>query len=70
MIAMAEEDHAHRAGGGGADLADEEGVGHVVNVGDEHGDDRRLRQLRDDAGSWSAEGSMWLRCSAVMDFMA
>lgn len=43
------EDNAYRAGGGGADLADEECVGHVVDVGDEHGDDRRHGHLRDDA---------------------
>ena len=49
------EDHAHRAGGGGAELADEEGIGHVVNVGDEHGDDRRHGELRDDAAHRVAE---------------
>ena len=49
------EDDAHRAGGGGAELADEEGIGHVVNVGDEHGDDRRHGELRDDAAHRVAE---------------
>ena len=28
--------HAHRAGGGGADLADKIGIRHIVNIGNEH----------------------------------
>lgn len=63
------EDNAYRAGGGGADLADEECVGHVVDVGDEHGDDRRHGHLRMTLLTGS-QSSMWLRCSAVMDFIA
>ena len=38
----------HRAGGGGGDHADEKGIGHVVDRGDEHGDDGGHRQLGDE----------------------
>ena len=38
------ESHAHGGGGAGTDLAHEEGVGHVVERGDEHTDDGGYRQ--------------------------
>ena len=43
------EDDADRAGGGSADLTDEERIRHIIDGGDEHGDDRGDRQARNDA---------------------
>ena len=46
------ESHAHGGGGAGTDLAYEEGVGHVVDGGDQHTDDGRYRKFGQESAGW------------------
>ena len=64
----------HRAGCGGGDHADEEGIGHVINRRDEHGDDGGHRQTANEPlhGSRGHLDELFLRslfCHCIAFFL-